>query len=360
MKPIAYSSQFRGRASLRGRHEWRRSTNQHAEEVRKMRRRTGFAAVTALVAVTIGLLIQAAPTHATFSGSNGRITFVRFNPDTEEGNIFAADPDGSQEIQLTTGDSGCPDWSPDGTRIAFCFVSSFEPFEVDIGTMNPDGSGVAQLTSGPPFHDFEQPTWSPDATRIAFNSGSGIRTVDAGTGGDEIQVTTSPLVEDRWPSWSPDGERIAFTRVRHSRQREETALFLVRADGTGAHRLTAWGMNADWPDWSPDGTLIAFAGKGTVPSPSSIFTIHPDGAGLTDVVRATGSADFHEPTWSPDGTKLIFQGWLFGATPIPPHPPRVRALWMVNSDGSGLHQIEGVAGDELQQPDWGTYPLATE
>lgn len=306
----------------------------------------------------LGLVGMPGPAHATFSGTNGRIAFVRVNPDTEEGNIFAANPDGSHEIQLTTGDSGCPDWSPDGTRIAFCFVSSFDPFEVDIATMNPDGTGVVQLTSGPPFFH-EQPTWSPQGTRIAFVTPNGILTMDATTGTDVQQVTTNPLVEDRQPSWSPDGQWIAFTRVRHSRQREQTALFLVRPDGTGLHRLTAWGMNADWPDWSPDGTLIAFAGKGTVAAPSRIFTIHPDGSGLTDLVKTTGSADFHDPTWSPDGTKLIFQGWLFGPTPIPPHPSRVRALWMVNADGSGLHKIEAIAGDELQQPDWGTYPPAT-
>lgn len=316
----------------------------------KMRRRMSFGGAMALLASAIGTLLQTAPAHATFSGLNGRIAFVRFNPDTEEGSIFAADPDGSNEIQLTTGDSGCPDWSPDGTRIAFCFVSSFDPFEVDIATMNPDGTGVVQLTSGPPFHDFEQPTWSPDGTRIAFNSGDGIRIVDAATGGNEVQVTTKPFVEDRWPSWSPDGQWIAFTRVRQARRREQTALFLVRPDGTGLHRLTAWGMNADWPDWSPDGTLIAFADKGTVPSPSRIFTVHPDGTGLTDLVKATGHADFHDPTWSPDGTKLIFQGWL--------DPSQGRSLWMANADGSELHMIKGIAGENLQQPDWGTYPVA--
>ena len=99
--------------------------------------------------------------------------------------------------------------------------------------------------------------------------------------------------------------------------------------------MTNWGDNADSPDWAPDGSRIAYNTKGTNAAPSRIATIKPDGTGMTDVVKATDEADFHEPSWSPDGTKLTFQGWLLGQTPIPPHPARERALWSVNADGSG-------------------------
>ncbi|MCA1831845.1 MAG: hypothetical protein LC750_03750 [Actinobacteria bacterium] len=108
-------------------------------------------------------------------------------------------------------------------------------------------------------------------------------------------------------------------------------------------------MNADDPDWSPDGQLIAFSGKGAVAAPSSIWTIRPDGSDPTPVVRTTASADFHQPTFSPDGTKLMFQGWLEGKSPIPPHPPRIRALWVANADGTDLHHV-AVPGDDIQGP----------
>ena len=120
--------------------------------------------------------------------------------------------------------------------------------------------------------------------------------------------------------------------------------------------MTNWGDNADSADWAPDGSRIAYNTKGTNAAPSRIATIKPDGTGMTDVVKSTDEADFHEPSWSPDGTKITFQGWLLGHTPIPPHPARERALWTVNADGSGLQRVigRGGGGPEIVAPDWGT------
>lgn len=317
--------------------------------------------VTALAALGL-VAVAPLPASATFSGPNGRIAFMRATPDNGDFSIFAANPDGSAEVRLTTEPSGSNDWSPNGARIAFSFLRSEDPFEVAIATMNPDGTGVVPLTTGPGLHD--QPTWSPDGEQIAYSFGDdvthAIQIMDAATGDNVVRVTSNPYgFDDRQPSWSPDGRWIAFIRVRHSRTREATALFLVRPDGTELQRLTAWGINAEYPDWSPDGSLIVLSSKATVAAPSRIITIDPDGSSLTDLVKSTASADFHDPTWSPDGTKLIFQGWLVGPTPIPPNPPRVRSLWTVNADGSGLQRIEGIAGDELYNPDWGSYPFDT-
>ena len=278
--------------------------------------------------------------------------------------IFTANPDGTHEAGLvTTRDSGSPDWSPNGQRLAFDFLASDgctdEACEVQIGLVNADGTGFTQLTSGEPFFRF-QPTWSPDGRRLAIVRFDGIWTIDAATGGDERQVTTNPAIEDRAPTWSPDGQWLVFTRAVKAKKHEQTALFKVHPDGSGLTQLTPLGSNADSADWAPDGSRIAFNTKGALATPSSIATIRPDGTGWSYIVKATGEVDFHDPSWAPDGSRLIFQGWLIGATPIPPHPPRERALWIANADGSGLHRIrgEGGGGPEYVGPDWGSHPLA--
>lgn len=314
-----------------------------------------------VLGVALAMILIAAfaplPASATFQGENGRVAFMRIDPNTEEGNIFTANPNGSHETRLTAFDSGSPDWSPDGSRIAFEFVSSYDPFELNIATINPGGTGFVQLTSGDPFFHAE-PNWSPDGTRIAFNS-DGIRTMDADTGDNVVRVTNpcgDPCgLADVQPSWSPDGDWIAFIRLRHEKRRQMTALFLVHPDGTGLHRLTAWGTNAENPDWSPDGKLIAFNTKGTVAAPSRILTIRPDGSGQTALVETTSSGDFHDPSWSPDGSKLIFQGWLRRKSSV--DASTVRSMWMANSDGSRLHKVDRIS-PQVVSPDWGTHPLS--
>src|SRR6266508_2264901 len=77
------------------------------------------------IASTIALLLVAlaAPANATFSGTNGRITFARYVSATNGLEIFSAKPDGSAETQLTSSGQDhnaiFSDWSPDGTKIAF-------------------------------------------------------------------------------------------------------------------------------------------------------------------------------------------------------------------------------------------------
>jgi Tol biopolymer transport system component len=289
--------------------------------------------------------------RATFPGINGRITFGRFNPAIGDFQIFAADPDGSNEIQLTTVPSETSDWSPDGSRIAFDF---FDGTTVQIATMNADGTGVVQLTSDNGFHG--EPAWSPDGARLAFDSdagnhpaGEGIYVMDAATGIVLSRVTANPFGWfDQQPQWSPDGGWIAFQRVRKiNAGTGVTALFLVRPDGTGLQQLTQWGLNASNPDWSPDGTMIVFKGKNEVPAPASIWTIHPDGSGLTALVKATGQVDFFEPKWSPDGTKLIVAGRLLSS--------QTASLWTLDADGSNLTKIATITG-RIRFPDWGTHP----
>lgn len=67
------------------------------------------------------LLIGAIPARATFPGANGRISFVRVNPDIGGSKFYTANPDGS-DVRLLTSLSGLSaDWRADGKRVAFDF-----------------------------------------------------------------------------------------------------------------------------------------------------------------------------------------------------------------------------------------------
>ncbi|MHC4060260.1 MAG: FlgD immunoglobulin-like domain containing protein, partial [Planctomycetota bacterium] len=91
--------------------------------------------------------------------------------------IWSCDVDGANETQLTmsVGDNIAPDWSPDGTRIAFV---SMRDGNHEIYLMNADGSGQVRLTTNT-VYDFT-PTWSPDGSLIAYSA-------DA-TGGNRWEV----------------------------------------------------------------------------------------------------------------------------------------------------------------------------
>jgi len=84
----------------------------------------------------------------------GAIAFAR--PD---GYMYVMNPDGSGLRQLSSIPCSQPDWSPDGRRLV-CSARS------NIATMRADGSGFRQLTRGPDYE--EGPVFSPGGSRIAF------------------------------------------------------------------------------------------------------------------------------------------------------------------------------------------------
>ena len=90
--------------------------------------------------------------------------------------IFRVRPDGTGLKQLTAWglEASAPDWSPDGTRIAFDVCDSGRVgCRGDIYVMNGDGSRKTKLTNNPTvqlgrFVFANNPVWSPNGTRILF------------------------------------------------------------------------------------------------------------------------------------------------------------------------------------------------
>src|SRR4051812_28725227 len=65
---------------------------------------------------------------------------------------------------------------------------------------------------------------------------------------------------------------------------------------------------------------IAFAGAADIYSPTDIYTVQPDGNGLTQLTTSPGYDS--APAWSPDGTKIAFSAGGGG-------------IVVMNADGSG-------------------------
>jgi Tol biopolymer transport system component len=84
--------------------------------------------------------------------------------------IYFCDTNGanSQKLTNTATDEMCPDFSPDGTEIAYTTGSSSVTSICEIYKMNSDGTNVRRLTNNNSF-DYS-PKWSPDGTKFVFVS----------------------------------------------------------------------------------------------------------------------------------------------------------------------------------------------
>jgi len=188
--------------------------------------------------------------------------------------------------------------------------------EREIYVMNPDGTNQVRLTNNTIIDDF--PAWSPNRQKIAFLSGTSgqngstceqcaIYTMNAdGTGKTFVTALTGA---GSWPfygqkiSWSPDGGRIAFEDVVSNR----VNVFVVNIDGTNRVNIND---NGGSPSWSPDGSKIMFSRETTPGYGLHLYTMNPNGTGVTLVV--TGAGDpwycyaFGGAEWSPTGEKIIY------------------------------------------------------
>ncbi len=274
----------------------------HRTAVRRARR-TIASGVTSLALVLSFALASSAPASATAPVKNGRIVFAANLTGTWQ--LFSMKSTGLNLRQLTDLPASdhtdlMPAVSADGTRIVF---SSDQGGEAELYTMNLDGSGMSQLTDDPDNYD-TAPSWSPDGTLVVFTrcDDVGCRIGEIGADGTGLHDLTSvPL--DYAPVFTPDGSKIVFESARGSRI---SALWVMDADGTHAHRLTPSRLRAGGADVSPDGQRVVFFSNENYPNPQALWEIGLDGSGLHRLTKPKNGHSDLWPSYSPDGRFVTF------------------------------------------------------
>jgi Tol biopolymer transport system component len=215
-----------------------------------------------------------------------------------------------------------PQWSADGKRIVMGvgLFTSFLDFAAgnrkpvdpvnggaQVAMLNDDGSGFRLLTSGANNNAF--PSFAPDGRRIVYRTlgpeGQGLRIMTL------ADHTSTKLTGawDNFPLWSPRGDRIAFVRRNSA---GDFQIFTIRPDGSGLTQLSNTHGNDAHLAWSPDGEHLLFATSRMGFKDEALYTDAPQPYGEIFVMRADGTQvqqltddQWEEggPAWLPEDKK---------------------------------------------------------
>ena len=224
--------------------------------------------------------------NPSFSPNGEKILFQSDVTGTPQ--VWVMNADGSGKTQLTHSSTYLnlhPTWSPDGKRIVFghCSPQPFGILDCHIAVMPATGGEIITLTTG---HWFDgDPQFSPDGTRIAFDSNRGglqsaVWVINAdGTG---LKRLTAPKLEAFWPDWSPDGKHIAFT-IRCCVAGSN--VWVMSATGARPHALThvSFPHNAGFESYSPDGRKLVLQSDLLLPPDTccgNVYVMNANGSNL--------------------------------------------------------------------------------
>ncbi len=220
------------------------------------------------------------------------------NGETGQNDIYVVNPDGSGIVNVTNQPFShlSVSWSPDDKTLLFS--SNQENSNRDIYLVNPDGSNLRNLTDNPAYDT--QPHWSPDG-RVLFRSdrsGHDEYYIVNPDGSNLQQVTFNNLDTIQTGGFSPDGRQILL--VLHF---SNDQIYSINADGSGQTNLTNNTLLCSSPEWSPDGNRILYTCYETNTSISNLFIMNRDGSAQTQI---TSGVDVQNPHWTPDGHGFVF------------------------------------------------------
>jgi Tol biopolymer transport system component len=265
--------------------------------------RRAWTAVVMMTTVIVALPGTGEQVSAQGVATNGRIAFQMDFGLSNGAEIYTIKPSGLGIQQLTEvdGSAESPDWSPDGTRVAFHIGDQ------GLWIVNADGSDLQQVaTSG------FQPAFTPDGNHLVYecpdcSGGDGIFLMQAdGSDAPGTRLSTNPsgYEGDTNPEVSPDGQTVTF--VRRKAEGERQALFAVDIDGTNARKLVPYRFNVFIKhDWAPNGEHIVFTSP--IDGQANVYTVAPDGSDRVQLTHVATDRGAIAGSYSPDGRWIAFR-----------------------------------------------------
>jgi TolB protein len=192
-------------------------------------------------------------------------------------------------VSLDSMDAAYPAWSRDGKWIVF---RSTRSGEAAIWVRKADGTGLRRLTSMDRGED--SPSFTSDG-RVVFDDIYGyLRIVNFDGYGTKYLFADTSFV-DNAPAVSPDGTKVVFVRqVMTSANIVLPRTFVANLDGTQALQLSNFATGADWtPAWSPDGSRVVFSHDAN--SVFELWLVNVDGTDLHQLPHTAGSS--FRPAW---------------------------------------------------------------
>jgi hypothetical protein len=262
------------------------------------------------------------------SGSNlvalsvhGTVFYGRRSPNNV-GTIWAINLDGSNDRLITSG--ARPRMSPDGRFLAF--LRENNPF-------NSQGNlWVRDMLTGQERRVVQNTefiigfNWNIDSRTLYFDNACALWRVNAIDG----SIAPLPMANDCFddcPAVHPADGRIAFHSLNSNPAIR--GLYVTPPGGGVRQRLPINGLVATWPAWSPDGQQIAFVDSlinGVISFGPDLFVVNPDGTGLHQITSLGGGNGFLTGAqWTSRSDALVAAGFIFnnnGLWVIPLTPDR--------------------------------------
>ena len=279
--------------------------------------------------------------EAYFSFDGQRLTFQSTPRDGQCDQIYTMDLDGGNVELLSTGEgrTTCSYFYPAGDKVLYSSTHHFSaqcpaPPDFSRGYVWPvsaaydvfvqdltDGS-LTQLTAEDGYD--AEATFSPTGDRIVFTStrDGDLDLYSMNPDGSDVVRLTDRLGYDGGAFYSPDGTQIVW-RAHYPESDEAIAdytalladelirpsaleLWVMDADGSNKRQITSNGAANFGPYWHPSGDKIIYSSNQSDPSGREfdLYMINLDGSGNQ---RITFTPDFDGfPVFSPDGSQLVW------------------------------------------------------